>query len=201
MIQIQKSKLEELLGHKIQDGIKSLGVDTASRTGWALLHSNADLVTINFGYIDVDSSSHHFKFERMIEIFQDLLKRENPDIVVVEDTFLKFHNARTLKLLTRLGMIVWIMAKLQNQIGIRRFILPKESRANLGLNGGSKKEEVHKEFKEKFGIQIDDIDIVDAIILSLNGVIPWQEKQKSKPKRRTKQQKLLAKRPRKLKKS
>lgn len=201
MIQISKSSLEQILNCKIENDIVCLGVDTASRTGWAILRTSEHMVTIDYGWIDIDTTNHNFKFDRMIQIFNELISKHRPNKIVIEDTFMRF-NVNVVKLLSRLGMIVYVMGRLIGSNTKQYFVGPSKARCNIGLNGTCKKEQVHKEFIQKFGVDLKDEDIIDAVILSMNGVSEWPEKLKTKKKRSVKQKKLLAKKlPKKLKKS
>jgi len=185
MIYIKRDKLEATLGQKINRNIRSLGVDTASRTGWAITDSHNDLITIDYKWIDIKTTDNNFKFNRMISIFSDIFKNYLPNIVIIEDTFLRF-NVNVVKLLSRLGMIVYTCAYLSPVFCEKHFLGPSSARKNLGLKGNAKKEKVHEEFKEKFNIELEDPDIIDAIILSMNGIIPWVKKIKKKKKQKKK---------------
>lgn len=167
MLKISISKLEKQLGKLIRKNFTCLGVDTASRTGWCRIKIDSKEVEMDYGFIDIESKDRNFKFNQMIEIFPDLIK--GCDKVVIEDVFLKF-NVMVHSFLSRIGMIVYVLCHLQG-IKEKDFIWATTARKNLGFKGNAKKEEIHEEFKERFNINIEDEDIVDAIVLALQGVI------------------------------
>jgi len=167
MITIKIKELEKKLDKKIIRNIKVLGVDTASRTGWAKATVDDKEVKIDYGFIDIESKDKLVKFNFMIEAFPDLVKGN--DKIVIEDVFMKF-NVMVHSMLSRIGMIVYVLAH-QMKINEKYFIWATTARKNIGLKGNVKKDVLHKEFTSKFGIKINDEDITDAIILVLSGII------------------------------
>jgi len=189
MIQISNDQLEKIIGENIKKNWKVLGVDTASRTGWATVDINSNYCNIDYGIIDIDSKDKFFKYDYMIDFWGKFFEKFSPNMVVIEDAFL-FRNVNTTKELTRYGMIVYNMAYLNSSFihNDRLIIGPAEARKRIGLKN-AKKEIVHEEFKEKFGIDINEDNVVDAIILALNGVIAWQKKEVKKVPKRKKSRK------------
>ena len=167
MITIKTKVLEKKLGKPIKVNITVLGVDTASRTGWCKIVTTDKEVKIDYGFIDIDSKDRNFKFNQMIDIFPSLIK--GCDKVIIEDVFMKF-NVMVHSFLSRIGMIVYVICH-QQGIKDKDFVWATTARKKVGLKGNAKKEAIHKEFIEKFGIEIDDEDIMDSIILALNGII------------------------------
>jgi Holliday junction resolvasome RuvABC endonuclease subunit len=167
MIVLKIKDLEKQLGKLVKRNITCLGVDTASRTGWCIIKTTDKEANIDYGFIDIDSKDRNFKFNQMIDMFPNLIK--GCDVVVIEDVFLKF-NVMVHSFLSRIGMIVYVICH-QQGIKSKDFIWASTARKNLGLKGNAKKDIIHKEFTEKFGIKIDDEDIMDSIILALNGII------------------------------
>jgi Holliday junction resolvasome RuvABC endonuclease subunit len=100
-----------------------------------------------------------------------MFKTDNPDQhrVIIEDTFFG-RNVHTLKLISRIGMIAYITAR-QQGITDMTFIYATTARKALGLKGNAKKQEVHQQFARITGIKLEDEDMVDAIVLCLNGLI------------------------------
>lgn len=167
MIKIKTRELEKRLGMRLLENCKSVGIDTASRTGWAYIESKNGETIIDFGFININSKDKYFKFDRLIESFDDLIKHWNCN-VIIEDTFFS-RNANTLKVLSRIGMIVYVLCKIHKHDA--KFILPSVARSSLKFNGTAKKEIVHKQVEEKLKLNVEDVDIVDAIILALCGQI------------------------------
>ena len=54
------------------------------------------------------------------------------------------------------------------------FILATTCRKQLGFKGNLKKPIIHKMFKERLDIELDDEDVIDAIMLALTGVLEEQ---------------------------
>lgn len=173
MIKIKVEKAEEGLGVTLNKQIKSIGVDTASRAGICTSWVDKGILHLDTEFVHVDSSDLYFKYNQLLKTFRSLFSKCAKDPVkyklVIEDTFLKF-NVKVLKMLTRLGMIVYICG---HDAGIEdiKIITPKASRALIGLDGKLKKEAVHKELSKKLGIEITDGDIGDSIVLSLCGLV------------------------------
>jgi hypothetical protein len=73
-------------------------------------------------------------------------------------------------MLSRLGAFAYSSAYL-NKIPDIKFILATSARKYLGLKGNAKKKIIQKEFIKRLKLGIKDEDIVDAMILALNGVL------------------------------
>lgn len=167
MIKIKIKDLEKQLGKRIRQNTKVVGLDTASRTGWCEITTSKTEAIINWGFIKIDSKDQYVKYNQLIEIFQKLIKEWNCPIVI-EDVFFG-RNVNTLKVLARLGMIAYVLAKLGNLP--TNFILASTARAKLGFNGIAKKAFVHNQIQTKLKISLEDEDIVDAFVLSLTGIV------------------------------
>ena len=171
MIKLKVEQVEEGLGITLNQTAISIGVDTASRSGICTSWVDKGFLYLNTEFIHVDSTDLYFKYSQLLKLFRSLFKGANPlrHKLVIEDTFFG-RNVKVLKMLTRLGMIVYICG---HDAGIEdiTFITPKASRAKIGLDGKLKKGTVHKELSKKLGIPIDDGDIGDAIVLSLCGLL------------------------------
>lgn len=160
------SKLEKILGRKIKKNYKCLGIDTASRTGWALITTKAQYIIIDTGFIDIDTKNRYFKFNIIIDFFNRLIQPEWA--VIVEDTFYRF-NPKMYRLISRIGAVAYAVAYLR---GCRAEYRPASSaRKNLGIKGNCKKKEVSIYLKDLLGIEVKDDDIGDAIVLALNGIL------------------------------
>ncbi len=166
MLKIKTKKLEKIFGKKVIPFIECMGVDTASRTGWCLAITDPDYITFNYSFIDIKTTDKYFKYNQYIEIFSGLLKKNY--ILIVEESFYS-KNVKTFQMLSRLGGYVYAMG---HMIGIqdKRFILATSARKFLGFKGNAKKQIIQKEFIKKLNLQFDDEDIIDAMILALNGV-------------------------------
>ena len=171
MIKLKVEQAEESLGITLSKTLVSIGVDTASRSGICTSWVDKGILHLDTEFIHVDSTDLYFKYSQLLKSFRSLLKVNDPKTykLVIEDTFFG-RNVKVLKMLTRLGMIVYICGY---DAGIEdiTFITPKASRSLIGLDGKLKKGTVHKELSKKLGIPIDDGDIGDAIVLSLCGLL------------------------------
>ena len=170
-------KLEKILNRKVIKDTCVLGIDTASRTGWAEIKTTKKTVTINYGVVHLDTKDIYYKYDKLIEIFQNMITNQYKK-VIIEDTHLKRYkdkdgtwkaNVWMLKLLSRIGMIPYIFATLNSIDKI--FLTPSGARSILGIKGNVKKEEVHKWLNTVLGLKIEDKDASDAIVLALNGII------------------------------
>jgi len=163
---IENKKIEEAFGRKVIPNISSLGVDTASRSGWCKIITSKDNISIDYGFVDVKSTDKYFKYNRYIEIFSQMV---NTDKLIIEESFLQY-NPKTFQMLSRLGGFIYAIAHLHGQQD-KRFLLATSARKFLGLKGNGKKVDVQKDFKERLGLKLTDEDIIDAMILALNGVL------------------------------
>ena len=172
MIKIDKKKVEEALGKRLQMKVFAWGLDCASRTGWASCTADKDYLYIDCGFIDVDSKDIYFKYNQILKSLTSLFSGLNTDLaykLIIEDTFFG-RNINALKMLSRIGMIAYITGK---QAGIQdiSFIFPTSSRKAIGIKGTLKKPEVHKELTKILGINLQDVDICDAVVLALTGLV------------------------------
>lgn len=172
MIKIRKNVLERFTGKECIKNAISLGVDTASRTGWSIAKVKNKWIELDYGFISVKNvKGHPKKFSIFIDFFLNFLEKESKNKnfnVVVEDAFYG-RNANTFKLLSRFGMIVYVISELKHIPRI--FLMATSARSRLNLTGTAKKYIIHEQIKTNFGIKIEDEDIVDAIVLALNGVL------------------------------
>ena len=163
---ISTKKIEKAFGMKVVLNISSLGVDTASRTGWCKIVTDKEKLNFDYGFIDVESKDKYFKYNQFIDLFSKMV---NTDKLVIEESFFG-RNAKTFQMLSRLGGFVYAIAHLHGQQD-KRFLLATSARKYLGFRGNAKKEIIQKEFIEKLDLKITDEDIIDAMILALNGVL------------------------------
>ena len=171
MIEIKTKEFEKRLGLKVKKNFKSVGWDCASRTGWALVKEKEGSVILDYGFIDINSPNSYFKYDEYIKIFDKLIK-EWQCTMVVEDTFFG-HNVNVLKMLSRIGMIVYVLARL-NKLPVS-FILPGTARAKLKFKGNAKKEFVHKQIEDRLKLGLKDVDCIDAVVLALCGIVEFEE--------------------------
>ena len=186
MIEFQKfTKIKDLevrLGKKIKKNGSAIGIDTASRTGWALVKTTQNLIFFSYGVVDIQSKDRLFKYNKFIEFFEALFYNwaNTKTTVVIEDTFFR-HNPHMYAMISRFGAIVYTIAHLfgyKNKI----FIRANSARAKIGLTGNAKKTQIQKQLKEKLNLDIEDKDVLDAIVLALCGLIEEMPKKTNKSK-------------------
>lgn len=188
MLILRTRKIEKALNIKIIPFLTCMGVDTASRTGWCRLSTDPDNIRLDYGFISIKTPDKYFKYNQYIEIFKDMLLES--DILIIEESFYG-RNVKVFQMLSRLGGFVYALAHL-NGVKEKRFLLATSARKNIGLKGNLKKEIIQKIFCEKIDLEIEDNDIIDSIILALNGVIERKEihEQDRPTHKRTKQKRL-----------
>ena len=166
MVTISNKKLEKVFNKKVVEGITCIGLDTASRTGWCRAVTNKKEVVFDYGWVDIDSRDKYFKYNRYVDIFESLIKA---DKVVIEESFYS-RNIKTFQMLSRIGAFAYAASHV-NKIKDKSFLLATSARKYLGFKGNLKKEIFQKQLIEKLQLEIDDNDIIDALCLTLNGIL------------------------------
>jgi len=170
-------KIEKALGKKLRRNYKTLGMDIASKTGWAYLTTNEQDILIDYGTISAGHSEPYFRLRTLNKHFEDLI-HDDLNMIIIESAFFGM-NKKTYGLLSMFqGLAVSSICKKNLEF---KFIYPSSARAHIGLCGNAKKEDVHKELKEKTGISLDNEDATDAVVLGLNGLLIEEEQIKPKP--------------------
>lgn len=185
MIKIPKKLIEKAFGRKVKPNVDCLGVDTASRTGWCAISTGLaeiDFVTAEFGFIDLKTPNKYFKYDKYIELFNQILVPDTK--IVIEESFFG-RNAKVFQMLSRLGGFVYAVAHLKG-IRDKSFILATSARKQLGFKGNAKKAIIQKEFLKKTKLDIDDEDIIDAFVLAFTGVLEDKYEEDRPTKKRTK---------------
>ncbi len=170
--------IEKKLGIKLRKNAVSLGLDTATKTGYCIARTNKVDIHFDIGYINLDMKEikdkdlrNALRYEELYKRFKGLIKSEY--IVVVENVYYK-RNPQTLILLSRIGAIAWTIAKTK---GCKIIIWKTASQARkmLGINQrcpkGKSKETITKRMNQKLKTNIKNDDIIDAIVLAIGGLI------------------------------
>jgi hypothetical protein len=177
------------LGFKLKRNAYTLGVDTASITGLAILETDKKTLQIKTSTFKLpvvkktEELSDKFveKLEFMLRTIRDFKKQEftkkkaNKTILVLENSFMGV-NVVTFGLLRMLAGIVF--AELFDNFEEIKIIFPMSARKNVGfksqLKRGAKRTEKKQEIinfiNAIFDTQIKDDNQVDALILALNGL-------------------------------
>ena len=166
-MKISLEKIELLTSKKINfDHKKIVAFDTATKTGWCIATLGSKYVELEYGSLEFRSADKNQMYDEFIKSFKSLIKDKN--LVVIEESWYG-RNVKTFQLLSRLGMIAYVLAYLENIP--KYFIGPSTSRTLLGLPGNKDKKTVQQLFKEKFDIKIENDNAIDAIILALGGLL------------------------------
>ena len=170
MIKIPINTIESKLPYVIKKNCCSVGVDTASRTGLCIARTTKTDISLDYSFLDMQSKNKYHKYNTLINHINNYLKNEKVDILVIEETFFGM-NANVFQFLSRIGGMVYTVAHLLN-IKEKVFITATQSRKALQLPCNKKKDVVHEAFHVLIPeVKITDIDIIDAVILALNGLI------------------------------
>ncbi len=166
--------IEEAFRIKLKKHSISLGLDTASKTGYCIATTNSKSIILDIGFINIDVKGikdkvlrNELRYEELYTNMKKLIKKEYT--VVIENVFHSF-NAQTTILLARMGGIAWTLSKV---IGCK-IILWKtatQARKALGLKCNVKKIIVMQTVNTLLGTKITNGDEIDAIVLALNGLI------------------------------
>ena len=147
-------------------GLVSLGLDTASTTGYAIARiGNNRTLRLETGYIKTKGKIETEKFDIYVDVFEKLIRPNYK--VIVEDTYMGI-NAKAFKQITRIGGIAYTIAKMKGCD--TRFILASHARKALGIKGNVKKTELQKLIKEIMGLDVTH-DEADAVVLAVNGLL------------------------------
>lgn len=164
---IPLKKLERIIGKRLKRNKKVLGVDTAGRTGWAIIKTNTTYAEINTGIISLgEIKNWNDRFDYLITFFSDIMN-ENTDLVI-EEVFVGINRKASL-LLAKYGAIVYATGR---QAGVKNisFITTSSARKKVNIRGKQKKKEGAIQFVSKF-IKIASDDVSDGIILALTGLV------------------------------
>jgi hypothetical protein len=190
--------IEKKLGFKLKRNTMVLGVDTASITGLVILETDNKSLKVKTSIFKLptvkktDELSDKFveKLEFMLRSIRDFKKNEfgkkkaNKTVLVLENSFMGC-NVVTFGLLRMLCGIIF--AELFDNFEEIKIIFPMSARKEIGfkseikrVKGATNKEKIQSRKNKKqelidfinniFGIKETDYNIVDAIILALNGL-------------------------------
>jgi len=166
--------METMLNKSIKRNTVALGLDTASNSGWAIITTNSKTLKINTGFINVDvkgikdkKTKNKLRYNAVYDCLKGLIKKEYN--VVIEDVFFG-RNVYSLILLSRIGGIAWTLAK-EKGCKVIKWFSAVQARSRLGLPTNRKKPIVHAAFTEMTGLKLSNVDIIDAVILGLCGIV------------------------------
>jgi len=167
-------KIEKTVNIKLKRNAVSLGLDTASKSGYCIAKTNTKTIKLDIGFINIDVKGikdrvlkNALRYEELYRQLKKLIKSNY--IVVIEDVFHSF-NAYTTILLARIGAIAWTLAK---EIDCKKIMWKTavQARKGLSLPCNKKKKIVMNEMNKILNTKIKNSDMVDALILAINGLI------------------------------
>jgi len=173
-VKLKIKYIEKKLGIKLYKNAVSLGLDTATKTGYCIARTNKVYINFDIGYINLNMKEikdrklrNELRYEEIYIRFKQLIKTEY--IVVVEDVYFG-RNAQTLILLSRIGAIAWTLAKIKK---CPRIIWKTavQARKALGLPCNKKKIVVMTAMNKVLKTKIKNDDIIDSIVLAIGGLI------------------------------
>lgn len=197
-MKITIKKLEQIVGYKVKRNFTSIGFDTATRLGLAVLTSNEKYVIIDTAFIEFEKGrvNKRQKYRQMIEAFEEIITKR-VGINIIEDTYLQFFGpakyaqAEVFKELTRYGGFL-ISESVRKEVDYE-IIGASSARSKLkiktaGYGRGNSKLAVCNWLRKNLALKINDHDISDAIVLGLLGMCEGMDftAQKKKRKKRKK---------------
>jgi len=173
---INREDIEVEFGVKLKSRTTALGLDTASTTGYAIATSNGKTITFDTGYFKLDLKNIKDKKLRELlryeMVYQNLLEIIKNDRITVIENVYHGVNPKTTIMLARIGTIAYTIARMR---GIPKenikWYTASEARKNIGLKGNGKKPEIMDAVNRILGTDIKNDNIVDAIVLAINGLI------------------------------
>jgi Holliday junction resolvasome RuvABC endonuclease subunit len=170
VLKIPIKTIEEQLNITLKTDHVAAGIDTASRTGICVAKTDKSDVYLEYSFLDMKSSNKYHKYNTLIDYMKNFVDNNKIDTIVVEETFFST-NAKVFQFLSRIGGMVYTVAHLK-KVKEKLFISAVQARKALSLPCIKKKAVVHEEFHRLIpNITITDIDIIDAIVLAINGLI------------------------------
>jgi len=171
MIKLPIKDLELKLGHKIKRHFSSIGIDTATTTGIGFITVDANYAMIDWTLLKFEANSQIELYKQMYYEFQNIID-ESVDFVVVENVFLGMNPDVTIKL-ARFGGLA--MACAINKGISFATIGASSSRAKLFTldrkKYKGKPKEAVADYLKSIGIEIDEDNCADGVILALLGII------------------------------
>jgi len=188
--------VENAFGIEIRQSTISLGLDTATKTGYCIATTTKKTIDLSVGFINVDVKEikdkdlrNELRYEEIYRKFKSLIQPKY--IVVIENVYHSF-NAQTTILLSRIGAIAWTLARTVKAKTIWK--TASQARKALGINQkcprGKSKEVITDRVNTLLNISITNNDEIDAIVLAITGLIKMEDndvsyrKTKMRPHRR-----------------
>jgi len=163
--------LEKKLGKKIKTNYFSVGVDTATHTGIGFIKTTSTEIDINWSLIHFEANSIQQLYKQMYEEFGNYIDK-SVHICVVEDVYLGMNPDVTIKL-ARFGALAMVQA-INNNVHFVT-INARSARAKLfkldTKKYKGKTKVAVKDYLTSIGIDINEDNCADGVILALLGII------------------------------
>jgi hypothetical protein len=184
-MKLKISDVEAKLGKRLKKNFRSIGCDIATHTGVGFAMTDDEYLHLDWTLLNFTSDDKRQLFEQLYTNFNQLITNE--DIVIIEDVFIR--NQAVGILLARMGAFVLancIIKKIPYEL-----ISAVSSRSRVGINTklipkGQSKEYVANWLKEMFGLELDEDNVADGILLAICGLIEGCEFKKLKSKKKRK---------------
>lgn len=182
-------RLEHNLGYKLYNNMFCLAIDTATKSGVAIIYINKNKLeietfTLQLPPLSKDIESKAEKYQEHLAAFVKLVDTELihkfntkclPSLLVLENSFLKM-NVVTFGFLRALQGILY--GKLHDKFTIIKIIFPITARKLVGFKstlpkgskGKDKKKEIMKWISNVVEEPIKDDNIADALLLAFAGL-------------------------------
>lgn len=188
MIRIDHSKLEKNLGFKLKKNTFVVGLDTATKTGIAMIDVTSKKIEIEVDLMTIPaikdsedkSDEYQQKLALLLKWVREFKKRiiakpKNKRILILENSYLGF-NAWTYGFLKMFGGLIY--AELYDYFEDIRLIFPTSARKQAGFKSllpkgtksKDKKQEIMTWVSKMVESEIEDDNIADAIMLAIAGL-------------------------------
>lgn len=183
-----KKELERNLGYKVLDNITCIGIDTASKSGIAIIKINGNKIYIQSFVLKLpilpkELEEKSEKYEQHLKDFSDLFDKEllpklsekENKILVLENSFMKV-NVVTFGLLRAMQGILY--EKLRKKFNKVRIVFPVTARKEVGFQSRLPKKSKYKDRKKEImkwvsnilQEEVKDDNCADALLLSFSGI-------------------------------
>ena len=177
--------LEKKLNKKIKRNFKSIGLDTAQKSGIVFLKTDKTYLYIDGLVLGFNTKDRKEIYATMVKTFEKLIQEE--DIAVIEDVFIGFNRKGSLELV-RYG--AYAIAECIKKSIDYEIILAQTARAKFKIDTRSEGKGRSKiavgKWVYSLGIDLKDNNLVDGFILALLGIckdIDFKPKTKKKKKK------------------
>lgn len=154
----------------------SLGLDTATKTGWCIAKANTKNIEFSVGHFAIDlkrikekKDKNRLRYEAVYTNLSRLMKKDY--ITVIENVYHGV-SAQVTIILSRIGGIAYAVARAkgvpQDKI---EWYTASEARKNIGIKGNAKKQEILETVNYLLDMDLKCDDEADAVVLAINGLI------------------------------